>query len=477
MRRLALPLLLAVVVAGCAVAALRFDRSLGATAAEVDLGRRAVTPVLSARRVPEYTTASVADLSLRLELLDALRGAPADTCLAVDAGGREIIAHQSDRSLLPASNAKTLLAHAAVDVLGPDHRFETAVFSGAPPASGVVEGDLWLVGGGDPVLTTAPYAALSDRHGQAATDYAALADAIVDAGVERVAGGIVADESRYDSERVVAQWPGRFATQNQSGPLSALSINDGYERYPSRAAPGAPLVTAEVPPVHAGQVLLALLADRGVTVDGGVTAGGVPADAAPLTSIRSAPLSDIVAQMLTWSDNQTAELVLKEVGLARTGSGTTAAGADAVEAVLDDAGFPTEGVDQVDGSGLAGSNRLTCSVLTTLLAENGVDSTIGQGLAVAGRSGTLASAFKGTKAEGRLRAKTGSLNESVSLAGVVEVPRSKDLAFALVINRSPFVEPGGRALRDEVGRALGRYPDRPPLDDVAPLPPAAAGDG
>src|SRR5690606_7760656 len=106
------------------------------------------------------------------------------------------------------------------------------VVRGAAPVDGVVTGDLHLVGGGDPVLATNPYADRFPRQPQLRTDIESLADAVVAAGVRRVEGSVVGDESRYDAQRYVAGWPGRYLDQNVVGPLSALSVNDSFARYP-----------------------------------------------------------------------------------------------------------------------------------------------------------------------------------------------------------------------------------------------------
>ncbi len=196
-------------------------------------------------------------------------------------------------------------------------------------------GDLWLVGGGDPVLATRRYARTSDIQDQAHTSLETLADRVAAAGVTEVRGRVLGDESRYDSARYVDAWPSRFIDQNQTGPLSALSVNDGFASFPTAADPGAVEAASSNPPALAAQTFADLLAARGIRVTGG------PGPAPPRTrrprsrSCGRLPLRDITAQFLTWSDNQTAELVNKELGFARNGQGTTASGSDAVEAVLD----------------------------------------------------------------------------------------------------------------------------------------------
>lgn len=483
MRRLLLPLSLVLVAVGCGIGAVYADTGGETAEASVEI-QSPITPVLSARRVPDHITEDIADRRLTTAVTGLVGAAPQDTCLVVDAGGRPIIAHQASTALLPASNEKVLVAAAALEELGPRFRYTTTVQAqAAPNGQGIVDGDLWLVGGGDPVLATRRYARSSDIQDEAHTSLETLADRVVAAGVTEVRGQVLGDESRYDSERYVDAWPSRFIDQNQTGPLSALSVNDGFSSFPTATDPGAVESASSNPPALAAQTFTDLLAARGVRIPGGAGAGTAPDQAPVVAELRSAPLRDLTAQLLTWSDNQTAELVNKEIGFARNGQGTTASGSDAVEAVLTDAGFDLAGSDAVDGSGLAGSNRVTCGLLHEVLTDAGPGSPLVRGLAVAGETGTLATTFNGTPAEGRLWAKTGSLNEARGLSGVVIVPEGDDITFALLVNQG-LVDARGDAVPIAVGLALAAYPQRPDLDQVAPRPldgsasgPAADPDG
>ena len=178
------------------------------------------------------------------ELVAGLEGLvafyPQSSCLRVDIEGTPVFGHATDQPLVPASTEKLITGAVAMDVLGKDHRFRTSV-KGPAPADGVVTGDLTLVGSGDPLLTTDPYE-LVRRIGpdQPTTSLEALADAVAGSGVRWVTGRVVGDESRYDQQRHVATWPERYVEQNQSGPLSALSVNDGFVLLPGKG-PADPL--------------------------------------------------------------------------------------------------------------------------------------------------------------------------------------------------------------------------------------------
>lgn len=466
LRRIVLPAFLAVVTLGAGIAALALDQGEATASADAEVAT-AVTPVLSPRRLPEAITTPGADLTLRLRLIELLGAAPPDSCLVVEAGGREILAHQGDLSVIPASNQKTALAAAALQLLGPDHRFATELRSGGADGNGVVQGDAWLVGGGDPQLSTEDYAATTEAQGVGRTALEDLADAVVAAGITRITGRLVGDESRYDAVRDVATWrPGG----TRAGPLTALSVNDAFASYPIAADPGSTFVTTPDPPRSAAATLAFLLAGRGVAVDGGVDVGPAPEGAVSLAGVESAPLAEIVGELLTYSDNQTSELLIKEMGLQAAGQGTTAAGAEAVAGALAEAGLDLNGTQIVDGSGLSGTNLLTCDLLVAALGDADADSPLNEGMAIAGETGTLATSFQGTPAEGRVRAKTGSLNDVTSLAGYVDGNGADGLIFSLVLNRPPFIQPSDAELRDAVALVLADYPQRPPIEEVEPRP-------
>src|SRR5690606_25363970 len=113
-----------------------------------------------------------------------------------------------------------------------------------------------------------------------------------------------------------------------------------------------------------------------------------------VASIRSVPLPGVIAEMLTNSDDNTAEMLLKEVAVASgTSPGTWPAGLDVVRRTLTSWGVPMDGVQLVDASGLSVDNRLTCDLMIAVLARTGFESPIGRGMAVAGESGTLTGVF------------------------------------------------------------------------------------
>ncbi len=221
------------------------------------------------------------------------------------------------------------------------------------------------------------------------------------------------------------------------------------------------------PATNAADTLAGLLRARGVEV-GGTGAGTAPSDATELAGIDSLPMKDQVTEMLRESDNQTAEVLVKVLGLLKGGAGTTAAGVKVIKDAAPGLGLPVEGLAPVDGSGLDDTNRQTCHILTETLASTRESDLVGLLLAVAGRSGTLTTRFKGSPIEGRLRAKTGSLNDVSSLAGILPTSRGADLAFAFVQNGNDV----SSGLQDELTRLLDGYPAAglPTAEELGPQP-------
>jgi D-alanyl-D-alanine carboxypeptidase/D-alanyl-D-alanine-endopeptidase (penicillin-binding protein 4) len=251
--------------------------------------------------------------------------------------------------------------------------------------------------------------------------------------------------------RAGRDWPASSTTAGNVGTLSALLVDDGYERGPGRRTPFPD------PPAGAAGVLAGLLRLRGVAV-GEVGGGRAPDEAEEIAVVESAPMAEVVGSMVRESDNASAELLTKELGLQEAGEGSTAAGVDVLREVLVDAELPLEGVALVDGSGLSRSNRLTCGLLAALIGDVGTGSALDRSLAVAGRTGSLTERFLGTPLVGRLRGKTGSLNGVETLAGVVETDSGQALSFAYLLNGPGTTDAGAARLQDRLGGLLVRHP-------------------
>jgi D-alanyl-D-alanine carboxypeptidase/D-alanyl-D-alanine-endopeptidase (penicillin-binding protein 4) len=361
--------------------------------------------------------------TLRARLHAALAGftGPGTAALAVDlATGKVVYAHRAESALLPASNEKLVVTYAALEALGPAFRMQTYVLGeGLLGPAGVWTGNLVLRGGGDPTL---------DRAG-----LARLAGDVRAAGVRRVTGSLVADESWFDSRRSGPGWKAGFVPF-ESQALSALAI----------AGVDGSLGTAAL--------FRAALARAGVRVDGPTKrahGGGWP-----LAVRSSPPLAEILRHMDVVSDNFTAELVLKQLGAVVVRQGTTAAGAQVARAVLAAHAVPLAGVRIADGSGLSALDRMTPKALVTILQRGWTNREIRSVLfgvfPVSGRDGTLEDRMDRPPARGNVRAKTGTLNGVSALSGYVR----ERYAFAILVNAPGLSSYAAHAAQDRFATVL-----------------------
>jgi serine-type D-Ala-D-Ala carboxypeptidase/endopeptidase (penicillin-binding protein 4) len=357
--------------------------------------------------------------------------APArSAALALDlASGTVLFGQNADRPLAPASNEKLPLAYAAFVRLGPAFRIETEVLGEGEQDGTQWTGALVLKGNGDPTLSGA--------------DLRVLVAQVKSLGVRRVTGGVLGDESAYDARRIVAGWKPSFFI-DESPPLSALVVD--------RARVGR--VVTSTPALAAATAFRDALRKAGIAVDGPVRTGQADEWSELLASVSSPTLAAMVRFMDRESDNFTAEMLLKQLGLAELGRGTSAAGAAIVTQTLVEAGVPMTGVRIVDGSGLSQLDRLTANALGSLLkiawADPAVRPALVASLPVAGVNGTLQNRLRKPPARGRVLAKTGTTDSASSLSGYV----SDRYAFAVVQNGHPLSYWWARRAQDRFAQIL-----------------------
>jgi D-alanyl-D-alanine carboxypeptidase/D-alanyl-D-alanine-endopeptidase (penicillin-binding protein 4) len=426
------------------------------------------------------------------------------------ATGNQLVTRDADRAMSLASTAKLLTSTAALARLGGGFRWRTSVLGAAPDAKGVVAGDLYVKGRGDPMLGVdelrALAADLAARGVRSAdrlvidtsyfdevvepphfedqkTETAGFRAPVASFGVARssVTVGVVADP---DGAATVALDP-------EPGDYLKLVVHDvtsvtkGRTRLKVDLKPRPDHVEIEVsgqirwgegswevrkrvadPVRFAGEVFRRALADHGIKVKvRAIGRGPAPASAKLLAVHDSAPLSDVLRHMNKLSDNYLAESVLKTLGAeTRTtpGPATWDDGLAAVSAYLATIGMPPAGYRADNGSGLFDATAVSARQLTTVLAAAHRDYRIGPDLVaslpVGGVDGTLARRWHGHQAKGRVRAKTGTLDKVITLAGYLAIDSQHLIGFAVLVNDIP---PGQRAsartAADEIIDALIAY--------------------
>ena len=324
------------------------------------------TPLLSVRRAPVFLQAPVADGALVSGLDKRVTAAVADRHLCRRPRGQPHHLHEertqvSDAGVEPQAVDRGRGARRARhrDPAADQRRERRRAQRGRRRR-------LVVVGrrGRPAVVDDAYIDRFAERYGYRPqfTDIGALAARIAAAGVTEIRGDVIGDDRRYDRERTVPSWPTRFVAQGQVGPISALAVNDGFTVVPPRSrSDDAKRRRPRIPRNTRRRCSLQELRARNVRVTGVARGGAAPAAATEITNIDSPTMRQIVAELLTLSDNNTAEALTKEMGLKARNEPTTVAGVATIRAALQQRQLPLDGVSFADGSGLDPNDKLTCA--------------------------------------------------------------------------------------------------------------------
>jgi serine-type D-Ala-D-Ala carboxypeptidase/endopeptidase (penicillin-binding protein 4) len=369
-------------------------------------------------------------------------GSGSGVWIADGEGGGEVFERRADRPRILASNAKLFTTATALDRLGPKSRLRTTVLTGGEIEDGTLSGNLFLVGDGDPALAGRSF---GRRHGFPETPLGRLARQVRKAGVKTVTGDLLADDTIFDRVRGVPDSNG--STSPYIGPLSGLSYNE------NRAGGGF----VSNPPKRAAEKLHDGLRNRGVQVRGEVDLREAPDElfeGPPLADTRSAPLEELVEETNRPSNNFFAEMLLKRVDAADGDVGTTKGGTEEVERFARELGTD---VNAADGSGLTRSNTASPEQVGKLLLamrEHSAEREFRRSLPKAGMQGTLAGRMDGTAAEGRCRAKTGTISGVSALSGYCRA-KGGTMAFSILMNGVNVTT--ARSLQDRIAALIARF--------------------
>ena len=402
--------------------------------------------------------------------------------------GDTLYAQGADTPLLPASTMKLYTAAIAFDRFGPAHQFRTEVLRDGPVGpSGVLNGNLYLKGAGDPALSSR-YASWSGGIGP----MDAIADLVVDAGIRQIRGDVIGDASAFDDRRVPEGWKRRNLQSGYSARVSALSVDENVAsivvRSTARGATaqfsdpmvGVPIhstvtvregsrsayirvwqdttadhfrvtgwigslspqrsyrVVVEQPEAFAAASFRAALERRGIVIEGVVHADAAPPQAMRVTAWSSAPVAQLVMTMNGESNNHFAELLFRNAARSLGGVGTADIANESLQQFMTyRVGAAEASVFAADGSGLSTLDRVTARSMAQLLAYAGSASwgeVFKTSLPIAGRTETLSSRMRRTPAQGNLRGKTGTTDDVNSLGGYVTAANGEELVFAFIYN-------------------------------------------
>ena len=425
--------------------------------------------------------------------------------------GRVLYSRTAGARVLPASSLKIVTAAVAAERLGWDHRFETRLEISGTVVDGVLHGNVFVVGGGDPTLGARDLAG--------GPLFEEWASALREAGITGVTGAIIGDDNAFDDEPLGAGWAWDYLADGYAAPSGALSYNENVVvlRVVPADTPGAPAHVEFGPPGHGlrlanhvftgaagtpaslsvqrtpgshvvaitGQLPVGgnpiirtttvvnptqffveafrlLLASRGI----GVRMGAADIDDEPgidtnrprrtIATHLSEPLSAVIAHMMKVSQNFYGEMLVKALGRSSTQPGSTERGREIVQATLEAWGLPVDGLVMYDGSGLSRYNYVTAELLVGVLRrvwhDDRLKGPFAAALPVAGHDGTLGARMNEALRR-RVQAKTGTISNVRSLTGYLETNAGEKVAFTMIANH--FVTPN--ALVDAVmERALER---------------------
>jgi serine-type D-Ala-D-Ala carboxypeptidase/endopeptidase (penicillin-binding protein 4) len=401
---------------------------------------------LVAARHPAAVTAPPATAAFQHHMAHelALAGAESGAYVYDMSTGKPLFAEGATVRRAPASVEKLYTSVTALERMGPQARLETGVLGvGHLTPGGVWEGDLYLHGGGDPTFGSGVF--IRSHYGGVGTSVEALAAQVKRAGIRRVTGKVYGDESYFDSLRGDPS-SGYAWDPYLEGVLSALAFNRGESG--NEKGPHAPAAWA-------ARRLRAALRAQGVTVEGGGGTATAPPNAAHVASVQSPTITQLLGLMLPPSDNFFAETLIKGLGARFGGAGTTAAGAKVVRETIAELGLHPE---LVDGSGLSETDHTSPYEVVTLLnemARTELGTILRGDLAVAGHTGTLSERMRGSAADGRCEAKTGTLTGVSNLAGYCTATNGNVLAFAFFNDAIPTLT--AHTLQDNMAITLANY--------------------
>jgi serine-type D-Ala-D-Ala carboxypeptidase/endopeptidase (penicillin-binding protein 4) len=350
---------------------------------------------------------------LRAEVLQALSGSTAGVmAFRADVAGLGTISLHPTTALRPASNNKLLVAETALQQLTPGFRYETDIYASAPISGGVIHGWLGIMASGDPTLS--------------GLNFAVWVKALRQVGLRHVTGNLLLDASAFSDEHAAPGWKPGFVPDDV-GPISGFAVDENSRRQDAQFID------------HPDMGNLARW--RSALAAGGITVGGEnivrPFSPAlpPLVAHRSAPLSEIVDNMLTYSDNFVAEMLLDELGLELRGHGDRTDGLAAVRSEA--SALHVRLVRDVDGSGLSYDDRESPDTLVEWLEATMSTSSgplLKAGLPIACETGTLQYRLCWSGTRGRVEAKTGTLDGVHTLSGFTTTAAGQAVVFSILLS-------------------------------------------
>lgn len=423
------------------------------------------SPITSAVEKAILSPKEIVDINVNTMMTDPVLKNATWGFVVYDPKTKKVISSYNENTpLVPASTTKLLTTETAMNLLGENYRWMTQLeYSGSVDGNGVLNGNLYVIGSGDPSLGTNKAGAWSYR--DIVSDFIG---GLSREGIKKVNGDIIIQTALFKgnisrlpenvvwlennnyylpvgttreinpaNEKLIVKKGNSFSAEKKYFYVSPYNSQMVYaEKYE-----GDGILTTKLPdaPAFLANTLRATMVKSGLTVTGKVTPKMTDntLETRKLVSLYKSPtLGDIIFYTNQHSDNSLAEALLKTVGFQKLGDQTSESGRMVVTSHLKDEGFDMIGLNYMDGSGLSRSNNVTpisqAKFLTSLMDEKYYKTYLNS-LPVGGQSGTLKRMFIGT-GNGQVFAKTGTLNKVKTLAGYLKTNSGKTLVFSLMVN-------------------------------------------
>jgi serine-type D-Ala-D-Ala carboxypeptidase/endopeptidase (penicillin-binding protein 4) len=398
--------------------------------------------------------------------------------------GESLYALRDKKLFIPASNLKILTTAVALETLGPNYRFPTKLFTDGVLKDGVLSGNLYIKGFGDPKLVT--------------EQMWLLVNELKNLPLKKITGNIIGDDTFFDNQLRVKTWIKNPGAQAYEAPLGALSFNfNTVQAYvsPGHKAGSRPEIVIEPdteyitldnqaktlnpgtrnrlivnrvdrngydeitvsggirldqaraqyflnitdPTQYTLSAFKKYLGHVGIKFRGGIEKGMVPENAVEILTHESEPLTLALQGLNKFSNNFVAEQIIKTIGAEEYGSpGTTLKGLQAIKEYLKQLGYPSDQYNVLDGSGLSRQNRMSPQMFIDILRHVKNDLAVYpefvSALGVMGVDGNVKNRMRGVKISDRARVKTGTLNFVSALSGYFQSKDGETFAFSFLMN-------------------------------------------
>lgn len=447
----------------------------------------------------ELKAEGVTELQSFLSNDQMLKGAIAGISVRSASTGDILYSYNGETSLTPASSFKLFTAIASLTTLGPDYRFRTEIrTNGNVKKNGVLKGNLYIKGGGDPSLTV--------------KDIESITKKLKEKGIRKIVGDLVADDTHYDKVRYSMDIPWSDETAYYGAQISALTVSpdEDYDAgtiivqvkpsqkgrkpevtlYPitdyvlvhnkaktteagskekinitrghgnnevlieGSIPEEGTLVKERISVWDPTRYTLALfkkeLANQGIDVKGNFITDKTPLNSKKLLLQESEPLSEILFPFLKLSNNTIAETLVKEMGQLTKNQGTWEAGLETEKNALAQIGIEIDNTVFRDGSGISHVNTTQPNTLTLLLYRSQNKEwfpLMSKSLPVAGDKdkligGTLRKRMINSPLQQKVQAKTGTLTNVSSLTGYLQTNNGEKVIFSIILNHLQDEEEG-----------------------------------